>query len=54
MTDPWSERAQAYRDSPAHREGPDLDLIVAGSADAISMVEAGAREAQGCGAGGSG
>jgi SAM-dependent methyltransferase len=24
----WSERAQLYRDSPAHREGEDLDLIV--------------------------
>jgi SAM-dependent methyltransferase len=24
----WSERAQLYRDSPAHREGKDLDLIV--------------------------
>jgi SAM-dependent methyltransferase len=24
----WSERAQAYRESPAHREGPDLDLLV--------------------------
>jgi SAM-dependent methyltransferase len=28
MNDTWSERAAAYRDSPAHREGPDLDLIV--------------------------
>lgn len=28
MSDAWSERAAAYRDSPAHREGPDLDLIV--------------------------
>jgi SAM-dependent methyltransferase len=28
MSDTWSERAAAYRDSPAHREGPDLDLIV--------------------------
>jgi SAM-dependent methyltransferase len=28
VTDVWSERAQAYRDSAAHREGPDLDLIV--------------------------
>src|SRR5262245_35571233 len=27
MTDVWSDRAQAYRDSPAHREGLDLDLI---------------------------
>jgi SAM-dependent methyltransferase len=28
MTDVWSARAEAYRQSPAHREGPDLDLIV--------------------------
>jgi SAM-dependent methyltransferase len=28
MSDPWSDRAQAYRDSAAHREGPDLDLMV--------------------------
>jgi SAM-dependent methyltransferase len=24
----WSGRAQAYRESPTHREGPDLDLLV--------------------------
>jgi SAM-dependent methyltransferase len=24
----WSERAQAYRESPTHREGPDLDQLV--------------------------
>jgi SAM-dependent methyltransferase len=24
----WSERAQAYRESPGHREGADLDLVV--------------------------
>jgi SAM-dependent methyltransferase len=24
----WSERVQAYRESPTHREGPDLDLVV--------------------------
>jgi SAM-dependent methyltransferase len=24
----WSDRAQAYRDSATHREGPDLDLVV--------------------------
>jgi SAM-dependent methyltransferase len=29
MSDVWSERAQLYRDSAAHREGPDLDLLVA-------------------------
>ena len=26
--DVWSDRAQLYRDSAAHREGPDLDLLV--------------------------
>jgi SAM-dependent methyltransferase len=28
MTDVWSSRAQAFRESPSHREGPDLDLLV--------------------------
>ncbi|MEP7334953.1 MAG: methyltransferase domain-containing protein [Actinomycetota bacterium] len=28
MTDVWSERAEAFRESAAHREGPDLDLVV--------------------------
>jgi SAM-dependent methyltransferase len=28
MTDVWSERADAFRESPTHREGPDLDLLV--------------------------
>jgi SAM-dependent methyltransferase len=28
MTDVWSARAQAMRDSPTHREGPDLDLVI--------------------------
>jgi SAM-dependent methyltransferase len=28
MTDVWSQRAQAFRESPAHREGPDLELLV--------------------------
>jgi SAM-dependent methyltransferase len=28
MSDVWSERAQLYRESAAHREGPDLDLLV--------------------------
>lgn len=28
MTDVWSERAAAFRESPTHREGPDLDLVV--------------------------
>ena len=28
MTDVWSERAEAFRASPTHKEGPDLDLLV--------------------------
>ena len=28
MSDVWSGRAQAFRESPTHREGPDLDLLV--------------------------
>ena len=28
MNDVWSARAQAFRESPSHREGPDLDLLV--------------------------
>ena len=28
MTDVWSTRAQAFRESPTHREGPDLELLV--------------------------
>lgn len=28
MTDLWSERAEAYRESPTHASGDDLDLVV--------------------------
>ena len=28
MTDVWSERAEAFRESPTHKQGPDLDLLV--------------------------
>jgi SAM-dependent methyltransferase len=28
MMDVWSQRADAFRESPTHREGPDLDLLV--------------------------
>jgi SAM-dependent methyltransferase len=28
MTDVWSDRAEAFRQSRVHREGPDLDLLV--------------------------
>ncbi len=39
MTDVWSERAQAYRDSEAHREGADLDLLVEWSAGAETALD---------------
>ena len=39
MTDVWSERAEAYRQSPAHREGPDLDLIVEWAAQARTALD---------------
>jgi SAM-dependent methyltransferase len=35
----WSERAQLYRESEAHREGEDLDLIVEWSADATNALD---------------
>jgi SAM-dependent methyltransferase len=41
MTDVWSDRAQAYRDSPAHREGPDLDLIVEWAAGLETALDVG-------------
>jgi SAM-dependent methyltransferase len=28
MTDVWSQRAEAFRESPTHRKGPDLDLLI--------------------------
>jgi SAM-dependent methyltransferase len=28
VTDVWSERAEAFRESPTHKAGPDLDLLV--------------------------
>jgi SAM-dependent methyltransferase len=31
VTDHWSDRAQAYRESPTHAAGEDLDLVVAWS-----------------------
>ena len=49
MTDSWSERAQAYRDSPAHREGLDLDLIVewaAGAETALDVATGGGHVAR--------
>lgn len=41
MSDFWSERAQLYVDSPAHREGEDLDLIVAWAAGAETALDVG-------------
>jgi ubiquinone/menaquinone biosynthesis C-methylase UbiE len=35
----WSERAQLYRESEAHREGEDLDLVVEWSADAENALD---------------
>jgi len=39
VTDAWSERAELYRTSAAHREGPDLDLIVEWSAGARTALD---------------
>lgn len=49
MTDIWSERAQLYRDSAAHREGPDLDLLVewaAGARTALDVATGGGHVAR--------
>jgi SAM-dependent methyltransferase len=39
MTDVWSDRAQAYRESEAHRRGRDLDLIVEWSSGARTALD---------------
>src|SRR5689334_2031686 len=49
MSDPWSERAQMYRDSKAHSQGADLDLVVewaAGLASAIDVATGGGHVAR--------
>ena len=49
MTDVWSERAEQYRTSDAHREGPDLDLIVEwaeGSRTALDVATGGGHVAR--------
>jgi SAM-dependent methyltransferase len=49
VTDFWSQRAEAYRQSPAHREGPDLDLIVdwaAGAQTALDVATGGGHVAR--------
>jgi SAM-dependent methyltransferase len=39
MSSVWDERAEAYRESEAHREGPDLDLLVEWSAGARTALD---------------
>lgn len=49
MTDVWSDRAQLYRDSAAHREGPDLDLLVEwarGAGTALDVATGGGHVAR--------
>ena len=49
VTDLWSERAQAYRESEAHRRGRDLDLIVewaAGARTALDVATGGGHVAR--------
>ncbi len=49
MSDPWSERAELYRTSPAHTSGPDLDLIVEwseGCGTAIDIATGGGHVAR--------
>jgi SAM-dependent methyltransferase len=49
MNDVWSDRAEAYRQSAAHREGPDLDLIVewaAGAKTALDVATGGGHVAR--------
>lgn len=49
MTDVWSERAEAYRASDEHREGPDLDLLVewaGGARTALDVATGGGHVAR--------
>jgi SAM-dependent methyltransferase len=49
MSSLWDARAEAYRESEAHREGPDLDLIVqwaAGAATALDVASGGGHVAR--------
>ena len=49
MTDVWSERAEAYRESEAHREGPDLDVLVewaTGARTALDVATGGGHVAR--------
>lgn len=47
--DVWSDRADAYRESEAHREGPDLDLLVEwaqGAGTALDVATGGGHTAR--------
>jgi SAM-dependent methyltransferase len=49
MSDPWGVRAELYRTSTAHREGPDLDLLVAwanGAHTALDVAAGGGHVAR--------
>jgi SAM-dependent methyltransferase len=49
MADVWTERAELYRRSAAHREGPDLDLLVAwaeGAKTALDVATGGGHVAR--------
>ena len=49
MTEPWSARAELYRTSTAHSEGPDLDLVVEwadGCRSAIDVATGGGHVAR--------
>ncbi len=49
MSDPWSERAERYRRSSAHSEGPDLDVLVAwaeGARTALDVATGGGHVAR--------
>jgi SAM-dependent methyltransferase len=49
MSSIWDERADAYRTSEAHREGPDLDLLVewaAGAQTALDVATGGGHVAR--------
>ena len=39
MTDVWAARADLYRESEAHRQGPDLDLLVAWATGARAALD---------------
>jgi SAM-dependent methyltransferase len=49
VADLWTDRAELYRESEAHREGPDLDLVVewaAGARTALDVASGGGHVAR--------